>query len=300
MAAPRLSIVVLPFANLSDDREQQYFADGITEDLTTDLSRIADMLVISRNTAFTYRNRHIDTKQIGSELAVRYALEGSVRRRGNQIRVTAQLIDAESDAHLWAERFDGDLDDLFALQDEITSRIAIALNCLCRSAAELRSVILRGSNPEAAPLRLQGPLSVQPCRPSGVVAFTQKPIPALYSWRMRASVRRLADHRTIDRARAETGCPASQTRAQTVLRATETSYHLGGTRTVSGSQWPPRRRSSGANFFTMRACACARGKNVLRCAAAVLAPRWMILPAPPGKNNSADTGIPIIHNVLAR
>jgi adenylate cyclase len=126
--APRLSIVVLPFANLSDDREQQYFADGITEDLTTDLSRIADMFVISRNTAFTYRNKTVDTKQIGRDLGVRYVMEGSVRRSGNKLRVNAQLIDAETDAHLWAERFDGDMGDLFALQDEITSRIAVALN----------------------------------------------------------------------------------------------------------------------------------------------------------------------------
>ena len=105
-SAQRASIVVLPFANLSNDPEQQYFADGITEDLTTDLSRIPDMLVISRNTAFTYRNKPIDTKQIGRELGVRYVLEGEVQRSGNQVRVTAQLIDAETDAHLWAERFD--------------------------------------------------------------------------------------------------------------------------------------------------------------------------------------------------
>ena len=128
LAAPRLSIVVLPFTNLSDDREQQYFADGITEDLTTDLSRLANMFVISRNTAFTYRNKPIDTKQIGHELGVRYVLEGSVRRSGNQIRINAQLIDAERDTHLWAERFDGDTTDLFALQDEITSRIAVTLS----------------------------------------------------------------------------------------------------------------------------------------------------------------------------
>jgi TolB-like protein len=127
-AAPRLSIVVLPFTNLSDDREQQYFADAITEDLTTDLSRLANMFVISRNTAFTYRNKPVDTKQIGRELGVRYVLEGSVRRSGNQLRVNAQLIDAATDAHLWTERFDRDTADLFALQDEITSRIAIALN----------------------------------------------------------------------------------------------------------------------------------------------------------------------------
>src|SRR6266446_2818039 len=128
LAAPRLSIVVLPFTNLSDDREQQYFADGITEDLTTDLSRLANMFVISRNTAFTYRNKPIDTKQIGRELGVRYVLEGSVRRSGNQLRVTAQLIDAATDAHLWAERFDRDTGDLFALQNEITGRLANTLS----------------------------------------------------------------------------------------------------------------------------------------------------------------------------
>ena len=98
--APRLSIVVLPFANLSNDPEQEYFADGITEDLTTDLSRIADMLVISRNSAFTYKDKPVNAKQIGRELGVRYVLEGSVRRSGNQVRVNAQLIDAETDAHL--------------------------------------------------------------------------------------------------------------------------------------------------------------------------------------------------------
>jgi TolB-like protein len=124
---PRLSVVVLPFTNLSDDREQQYFADGITEDLTTDLSRMTGMFVISRNTAFTYRNKAVDTKQIGRELGVRYVLEGSVRRSGNQVRISAQLIDAATDAHLWTERFDRDTVDLFVLQNEITIRLANAL-----------------------------------------------------------------------------------------------------------------------------------------------------------------------------
>jgi TolB-like protein len=128
VAAPRLSIVVLPFTNPGNDPEQQYFADGITEDLTTELSRLADMFVISRNTAFTYQGKRVDTKQIGRELGVRYVLEGSVRRAGNQVRVNAQLIDAATDAHLWAERFDRDAADLFALQNEVTSRIAVALN----------------------------------------------------------------------------------------------------------------------------------------------------------------------------
>jgi len=125
--APRLSIVVLPFTNLSDEREQQYFADGITEDLTTDLSRIAGMFVISRNTAFTYQGKRVDTKQIGRELNVRYVLEGSVRRSGSQVRINAQLIDAATDAHLWADRFERDTADLFALQNEITSLLASAL-----------------------------------------------------------------------------------------------------------------------------------------------------------------------------
>jgi TolB-like protein/class 3 adenylate cyclase/Flp pilus assembly protein TadD len=127
VVSPRLSIVVLPFTNLSDDKEQQYFADGITEDLTTDLSRLAHTLVISRNIAFTYKDKPVNAKQIGRELGVRYVLEGSVQRLGNQVRVNAQLIDAETDAHLWAERFDGDTGELFALQNEITGRIANTL-----------------------------------------------------------------------------------------------------------------------------------------------------------------------------
>jgi adenylate cyclase len=150
--APRLSIVVLPFTNLSNDPDQQYFADGITEDLTTDLSRIADMLVISRSTAFTYRNKPVDTKQIGRELNVRYVLEGSVRRSGDQVRVNVQLIDAERDAHLWADRFDGETGDLFALQDEITSRIAVALNLELVDAEAARPT----EHPEALDYILRG------------------------------------------------------------------------------------------------------------------------------------------------
>ena len=130
--------MVLPFANLSSDPEQQYFADGVAEDLTTDLSRLAGMLVISRNTALTYRNKFIDTKRIGHELGVRYVLEGSVRRSSDHIRINAQLIDAETDTHPWAERFDGDTRDLSALQDEVTSRIAIALNLELPSAEAAR------------------------------------------------------------------------------------------------------------------------------------------------------------------
>src|SRR5215472_9895439 len=137
-SAPRLSIVVLPFANLSNDSDQQYFSDGITDDLTTDLSRIAHMFVISRNTAFTYRAKPVDTKRIGRELDVRYVVEGSVRRSGEEVRVNVQLLDAENDAHLWAERFDSNLGDLFRVQNEITGRIAneLGVELVAREAAQ--------------------------------------------------------------------------------------------------------------------------------------------------------------------
>jgi adenylate cyclase len=150
--APRLSIVVLPFTNLSSDPEQQYFADGITEDLTTDLSRIAHMFVISRNTAFTYRGKPVNTKQIGRELGVRYVLEGSVRRSSSRVRINAQLIDAETDAHLWAEQFDRDTGDLFILQNEITNRISAALNVKMVEAEAARPI----EHPDALDYILRG------------------------------------------------------------------------------------------------------------------------------------------------
>jgi adenylate cyclase len=138
---PRLSIVVLPFTSLSDDRQQQYFADGITEDLTTDLSQIPGMFVISRNTAYTFRDKPMHAKRIGRVLGVSYVLEGSVRRVGHQLlRVNAQLIDAETAAHLWAEQFDLDAGNLFALQNELTSRISVALNLELVRAEAARSV----------------------------------------------------------------------------------------------------------------------------------------------------------------
>ena len=142
----------MPFANHSTDREQQYFADAITDNLTTDLSQLVDMFVISRNTAFTYRDKPIDTKRIGRELGVRYVLEGSVQRLGGQVRVNAQLVDAETDAHLWAERLDRDLGDLFALQNEITGRIAIALNLELVAAEATRTT----DNPDALDYILRG------------------------------------------------------------------------------------------------------------------------------------------------
>ena len=125
---PRLSIVVLPIINLSRDPEQEYFADALTDSLTTDLSRLAGSFVISCNTAFTYKGRKVSARQIGSEVGVRYVLEGSVQRSGKQVRINAQLIDAETDGHVWAERFERETGDLFALQEEITRRIAVALH----------------------------------------------------------------------------------------------------------------------------------------------------------------------------
>ena len=137
-AAPaRLSIVVLPFANLSNDPNQDYFADGITENLTTDLSRIHNSFVIARNTAFSFKGKNVDARDIGRELGVRYVLEGSVQRDQNRVRVNAQLIDAGSGAHLWADRFEEDVADLFKLQDQVVARLTNSLGYeLVRTEAE--------------------------------------------------------------------------------------------------------------------------------------------------------------------
>jgi TolB-like protein len=121
------SIAVLPFTNMSDDPKQQYFSDGMAEDLMTDLSKISGLLVISRNSAFAYKGKSIEAKQIADQLGVRYLLEGSVRKAGEQVRINAQLIDATTDHHLWAERYDGKMDNIFDLQDKITQKIVAAL-----------------------------------------------------------------------------------------------------------------------------------------------------------------------------
>ncbi len=128
LSPPNLSIVVLPFANFSGDPLQDYFVDGVTETLTTDLSSINGSFVIGRHTAFTYRGKSVDLKRVGRELNVRYVLEGSVQRGGNRLRVNVQLVDAETGNHLWAERFDKAVADLFDLQDEIVARLANTLN----------------------------------------------------------------------------------------------------------------------------------------------------------------------------
>jgi adenylate cyclase len=146
---PRLSIVVLPFANLSNDPVQEYFADGITDDLTTDLSRISGSFVIARTTAFTYKGKPIDVKQIGRELGVHYVLEGSVRRTGDQVRVNAQLIDSETGAHVWADRFDSDRTNLAAAQDGIVGRLARSLNLELVRNAGPRIEREQAANPDA-------------------------------------------------------------------------------------------------------------------------------------------------------
>jgi adenylate cyclase len=123
----RPSIAVLAFQNMSCDAEQEYFADGITEDVITDLSKVSGLLVIARNSSFAYKSKAVDIRTVARELGVRSVLEGSIRRAGNRVRITAQLIDAETGGHLWADRFDRDLSDIFAVQDEVTRRIVDAL-----------------------------------------------------------------------------------------------------------------------------------------------------------------------------
>ncbi|MGO9420387.1 tetratricopeptide repeat protein [Roseiarcus sp.] len=151
---PRLSIVVLPFANLGGDPEQEHFVDGVTDSLTTDLSRIGGSIVIGRNTAFTYKGRRVDLKQIGRELNIRYILEGSVQRAGARMRVNVQLIDAERGKHLWAARFDKPLADLFDMQDEIVARLAGALNTELIAAEARRAE--QSPNPDSIDLIFQG------------------------------------------------------------------------------------------------------------------------------------------------
>jgi adenylate cyclase len=147
---------VLPFANLSNDPAQDYFADGVTENLTTELSRLHNSFVIARNTAFTFKGKNLDAKAIGKELGVRYVLEGSVQRDGARVRVNAQLIDAESGAHLWADRFEDDVADLFKLQDEVVARLARTLQIELLNAEAQRSLHDRPRNPDAIDLTMRG------------------------------------------------------------------------------------------------------------------------------------------------
>jgi TolB-like protein len=151
---PHLSMVVLPFANIGGDPAHEHFVDGVTESLTTDLSRIRGAYVVARNTAFTYKGKPLDVKTIGRELNVRYVLEGSVQGGGARMRVNVQLIDAETGSHLWAERFDKPLADLFDMQDEIVARLAGALNAQLTAAEARRAE--QAPNPDSMDLFFQG------------------------------------------------------------------------------------------------------------------------------------------------
>ena len=137
--AVKPSIIVLPFTNMSGDAEQEFFVDGLTEDILTDLSRFHELFVISRNTSFKYKGQAVDVRKVARELKVQYVVEGSVRKAGNRVRVSVQLIDAEADAHIWAERYDRELHDIFALQDEVTSAIVSTLPGRVAAAAHDRA-----------------------------------------------------------------------------------------------------------------------------------------------------------------
>jgi adenylate cyclase len=139
LASSRPSIAVLPFANMSGDPEQEYFADGISEDIITGLSKLHWFFVIARNSSFIYKGKSVDVKRVARELGVRYVLEGSVRKGGNRVRITAQLIDAATSNHIWADRYDGDLTDIFALQDEITEKVVAAIEPKLLEAEGIRS-----------------------------------------------------------------------------------------------------------------------------------------------------------------
>ncbi|MCA1457643.1 tetratricopeptide repeat protein [Bradyrhizobium sp. BRP22] len=154
--APRLSLVVLPFANLNNDPEQDYFADSITADLTTDLARMRNAFVIGRGTAFTYKNRQVDLKTLGKDLGIRWAVQGAVRRAGEQVRVNVSLTDVASGRDIWSDRFDSDRTNVAVLQDQITVRLARSLNIELIQAESRRSETDRSKNPDAMDFTMRG------------------------------------------------------------------------------------------------------------------------------------------------
>jgi adenylate cyclase len=218
---PRLSLVVLPFKNLSDDRSEDYLAEGVTDDMTTDLSRVPGMFVIARESAYTYLGKAVDVRKIGEELGVRYVLKGSVRKLGDVLRVNAQLIATETGAHLWADRFDQQLNNLSAGQDAIVSRIGQALNVALVDVESARSKRERPTNPDAFDLVLRarslflhpmGPrekaerraLYDQALRldPTSALAMTGLAVALIQTWRagdeLERAARLLADAAAID------------------------------------------------------------------------------------------------------
>lgn len=150
------SIAVLPFTNMSGDPEQEYFSDGISEDIITDLSKVSGLFVIARNTAFTYKGQNVDLSKVSRELGVRYVLEGSVRKIGNRVRITAQLIDGETNGHIWAERYDRDLEDIFSVQDDVTDQIVAGLRVHVSDSERQRMVKKDTDNLEAYDYVLRG------------------------------------------------------------------------------------------------------------------------------------------------
>jgi len=150
------SIAVLPFTNMSDDAQQEYFADGMTEDLITDISKVSGLFVIARNSVFTYKGKAVKVRQVAEELGVRYVMEGSVRRVGNQVRINAQLIDATTGGHIWPERYDGSLDDVFSMQDKITQSIVPALSVALTGQDQSSLVQVKTNKPEAYDAFLRG------------------------------------------------------------------------------------------------------------------------------------------------
>lgn len=167
--AEKPSIAVLPFQNMSGDAEQEYFADGMVEDILTGLARIKWLFVIARNSSFTYKGKSIDVKQAGHELGVRYVLEGSVRKMANRVRVTAQLVEAETGRHIWADRYDRSLDDIFALQDELTMSVIAAIEPSLRQAEIERVKRKRPENLDAYDLVLRAIPHVYPAMPEGAM-----------------------------------------------------------------------------------------------------------------------------------
>ena len=160
------SIAVLAFQNMSGDPEQEYFADGMVEEIITGLSRIKWLFVIARNSSFVYKGKAVDVRQVGRELGVRYVLEGAVRKAGNRVRITAQLLEAETGAHLWADRYDGKLEDVFDLQDQITERVVGVVEPSLRQSEIERSRRKRPENLDAYDLYLRAlphMISVMPC-----------------------------------------------------------------------------------------------------------------------------------------
>ncbi|EGE61088.1 UNVERIFIED_ORG: adenylate cyclase [Rhizobium esperanzae] len=155
-ASPKLSIAVLPFVNMSGDAEQDYFADGISEDIITALSKLSQLFVIARNSSFTFKGKNVQVQEVGTKLGVRHVLEGSVRKSGNRVRITAQLIDATTGGHLWAERFDRDLTDIFAVQDDVTQQIVDALAVNLTEGDRKRLAPGQTGHPEAYDCFLRG------------------------------------------------------------------------------------------------------------------------------------------------